>query len=101
MRIRPIGERVVLKPLKGEERTKSGVYLPSKEDKKQGIVEQSGTTKEGKELPLNKGDVVIYGGYSHEEIEVKGEKFLIVDFKDILAKIEESTGGSYGETNNL
>ena len=89
MRIIPIGERVILKPLKAEEKTKSGIYLPKgTEEKKQGIIEAVGTSKDGHYLGLNKGDKVIYGGYSSEEVELNGEKFLIIEFKDIVAKLE-------------
>ncbi|MFH1425224.1 MAG: co-chaperone GroES [archaeon] len=89
MRIKPIGERVILKQTESkEERTASGIYLPKSEDKKEGIVEEVGTLKDGSLIPLMKGDKVIYGGYSSEEIEVEGQKFLIVEFKDIVAKIE-------------
>ncbi len=88
MKIKPIGERVVLKPVKGEEKTKSGIYLPKSDDKKQGVVEEVGSFNDGRALPLKTGDRVIYGGYSHEEFEIDGEKFLIVDFKDIAARLE-------------
>jgi len=91
MRLRPIGERVILKPVQAEEKTKSGIYLPKSEDKKEGIVVEAGLLKDGSLIPLQKGDKVIYGGYSNEDFELNGEKFLIVEYKDILAKIE---GGS-------
>lgn len=89
MNIQPIGERVLIKPLKEEERTQGGIYLPesAKEEKKEGEVIALGTFKDGKELPLKKGDRVVYGGYNADEITIKGEKFKIVEFKDILAKI--------------
>ena len=48
-----------------------------------------GTFEDGKELPLKKGDHVLYGGYQSDEIEIDGEKHLFVDFKDILAVVEE------------
>lgn len=90
MKLIPIGERIVLKPVKVEEKTKSGIYLPKDtEEKKQGIVESVGTFKDGKPLSLKKGDRVIYSGYSSEEIELDGEKYLIIEFKDIAAKLEE------------
>lgn len=90
MALKPIGERVLLKPLKYEEKTKSGIYLPKEasKDKKEGEVVEVGTDKEGRALPLNKGDKVFYGGYSSEEFEMNGETFLIIEFKDILARIE-------------
>lgn len=89
MKLTPIGERIILKPVKPEEKTKSGLYLPpGTEEKKQGIVQEVGTLKDGSRMPLHQGDRVIYGGYSQEEIEISGDKFLIVEFKDIIAKIE-------------
>lgn len=91
MKIYPIGERVLIKIEKSkEEVTKSGIYLPkSDEEKKQGIVVEVGTNKDGKPLPLNKGDKVLYSGYSHEDIEIDNEKYVIVEFKDIVAKLED------------
>lgn len=91
MKIKPIGERVLIRIEKSkEEKTKSGIYLPkSEEEKKQGIVEEVGTDKNGKQLPLNKGDKVLYSGYSHEDIEIEDRKYVIVEFKDIVAKLEE------------
>ena len=91
MIIKPIGERVLLKHQKKEEVTKGGIYIPesAQQDKKEGIVITAGTFEDGKELPLKKGDRVIYGGYQADEIEVEGEKYIFVDFKDILATIAD------------
>ena len=89
MKIKPIGERVVLKPIMAEERTRSGIYLPKQEDKKEGIIESVGAFKDGKELPLKNGDHVMYSGYSNEEFEINGEKFIIIEFKDVVAKLEQ------------
>ncbi len=89
MRLIPIGERIILKPVEGEEKTKSGLYLPKSDDKKQGLVVEVGNMKDGSLIPLKKGDKVIYGGYSSEEYEVNGEKLLIIEYKDVLARLEE------------
>ncbi|RMF55831.1 co-chaperone GroES [Candidatus Woesearchaeota archaeon] len=90
MSIKPIGERVLIKPFKQEEKTKGGIYIPdsAKEEKKEAEVIAVGSFKDGKELPLKKGDKIIYGGYSSDEITINDEKHLIIDFKDVLAKIE-------------
>ena len=89
MKIIPICERIVLKPIKTEEKTKSGLYLPKgTEEKKQGLVEEVGQDKAGRPLLLKKGDRILYGGYSSEEIELNGEKYLIIEFKDVVAKLE-------------
>ena len=89
MNVQPLGERVLIKPVSKEERTKGGIYIPdtTKEERKEGTVIAVGTFKEGKELPLKKGDRVIYGGYSTEEIEIDKEKYVFVEFKDVLAKV--------------
>ncbi len=89
MQIKPLGKRVLIKPVKEEERTSGGIYIPetAKEKKKQGIVQELGSIDE-KELPLKKGDTILYTGYSSEELEINGEKYLIIDSKDIIAKIE-------------
>ena len=90
MKITPIGERVLLKKVKHEERTASGIYIPesASEGKKQGEVVAVGTDKDGKPLPLKKGDKVLYGGYSHEDVEMHDEAYVVVEYKDIVAKIE-------------
>ena len=89
MHIKPLGKRVLIKPVKEEERTSGGIYIPenAKEKKKQGIVMELGNIEE-KELPIKKGDTVLYTGYSSEEMEINGEKYLILESKDIIAKIE-------------
>jgi chaperonin GroES len=90
MKLTPIGERVVLRPVKAEERTQSGIYLPKDtQEKKQGIIEEVGTLKDGSRIPLHQGDKVLYSGYSSEEFEHTNNKFLVIDYKDIIAKIEE------------
>ena len=90
MNIKPLGERVLIKQKKKEERTKGGLYIPesAKEEKKEGTVVAAGTFKDGKDLPLKAGDRIIYGGYSSDEVEIDGEKMLFVDYKDVLAKVE-------------
>jgi len=89
MHIKPLGKRVLIKPVKEEERTSGGLYIPetAKEKKKQGIVVELGNIEET-ELPIKKGDTVLYTGYSSEEMEINGEKYLILESKDIIAKIE-------------
>lgn len=91
MNITPIGERVLIKPLEEAEKTKGGIFIPesAKESKKEGEVVAVGTSKDDKGLPLKKGDKILYGGYSSDEFEIDGEKFIILEFKDVLAKIGE------------
>lgn len=90
MSIVPIGERVLIKPVQTEEKTRSGIYIPetAQEKKKEGTVVSLGTRDDGTTLPLKPGDHVIYGGYSADKFEVDSECFVFVPFKDVLAKIE-------------
>jgi chaperonin GroES len=91
MILRPIGERVLLKHQKKEKVTKGGIYIPesARQEKKAGLVIAVGTFENGKELPLKKNDHVIYGGYQSDEIEIDDEKYLFINFKDILATVAE------------
>ena len=91
MKIKPLGERILVKPVKKEEKTASGIYIPeeAREEKKEAIVEEVGMLKEGKEIPLKKGDHILYGGYSSDEFQFNNEKHLIIEFKDVLARLEE------------
>ncbi|MBI3334154.1 co-chaperone GroES [Candidatus Pacearchaeota archaeon] len=88
MNIIPLGERVLIKQLKqAEEKTKSGLILPKgSQEKKEGIIVACGE-KDGKPLPLAVGDHILYTGFSSEEFELNGEKHLILDYKDIVAKV--------------
>ncbi|MFP4523907.1 MAG: co-chaperone GroES [Candidatus Woesearchaeota archaeon] len=90
MAIRPLGERVLLKQPRTKEKTEGGIYIPesAKKERKEGEVVAVGQREDGKDLPLKPGDKVLYGGYSSEEVEIEGEKHVLVDFKDILAKID-------------
>jgi chaperonin GroES len=90
MSITPIGPRVLIKPFKQEEKTRGGIYIPesAKEKKKQGDVIAVGTFEDGKDLPLKAGDKVLYGGYSQEEVELDKEDYVIVEFKNIIAKFD-------------
>jgi len=89
MEIVPIGERVLVKPIQGEERTKSGIYIPetAREQKKQGTVVSVGSRDDGTSLPLKPGDHILYGGYSAETFEIDRETYVFVPFKDIVARI--------------
>ncbi|MCL7415864.1 MAG: co-chaperone GroES [ANME-2 cluster archaeon] len=90
MKIVPLGKRVLIQPIKEEEKTASGIYIPetAKEKKKQGIVVETSTSMDEKECPIKKGDIILYSGYSFEEMDIDGEKYIVLDQKDIIAKIE-------------
>jgi len=93
-KVQPLGDRVLLKPLEAEEKTKGGIILPdtAKEKPQEGEIVSigSGRTEDGKkvELEVKIGDKVLYGKYSGTEIKVDGEDYLIVKEEDILAIIK-------------
>jgi chaperonin GroES len=92
-KLQPLADRVLVKPMEKEERTKSGIYLPdtAKEKPQEGEVLAVGPgkmTDDGKRvLPdLKVGDRVIYAKYGGTEIKVEGEDLIILRESDILAK---------------
>ena len=90
MNIKPIGERILIKPVIEEEKTAGGIYIPetAKEKKKQGIVVELGTVKNEDKFPVKIGDLVLYAGYSSEEFEIDGEEYIVLNCKDVIAKLE-------------
>jgi chaperonin GroES len=96
MNIQPLGDRVVIKPLEAENKTKGGIVLPdtAKEKPQEGKVVAVGKGKimeNGSVVPLEvkAGDKVLYGKYSGNEITTKeGEELLIMREEDILAIIK-------------
>ena len=96
MKIQPLGDRVIVKPLEAEEKTKGGIVIPdtAKERPQEGEIIAVGPGKrEGdKVIPLEVkvGDKVLYGKYSGTEIrDNEGQEYLILREEDILAKVEK------------
>ncbi len=93
--IKPIGDRVVVKPEAAEEKTSSGLYIPdtAKEKPQRGKVlfVGPGNVENGKrvEPTVKAGDAVLYGKYAGTEITLDGEEVLIMRESDILGVIEE------------
>lgn len=96
MKIKPLGDRVLLKPLEAKEKTKGGIVLPdtAKEKPQEGKVIAIGRGKlsdDGKiqALEVKAGDKVLYGKYAGTEIKVDDEEHLVVKEEDILAIISD------------
>jgi len=92
MKIKPLGDRVVIQAAESKEQTRGGIVLPdtAKEKPQEGKVVAVGTgkkTDDGKLVPLSVkvGDIVLYGKYSGTEITVDEKEYLIVREEDILA----------------
>ena len=95
-KLRPLGDRVVIKPTAREEMTKSGIVLPdtAKEKPQEGEILAVGPGRildDGKREPMDVkvGEKVLYGKYAGTEFKVDGEDLLIVSQKDILAIVED------------
>ena len=90
MKLVPLGDRVVLKPLAAEETTKSGIILPgqNKEKPQQAEVVAVGPGTDEVKMEVKKGDQVIYSKYSGNEVKIDDEDYIIVKQNDILAIIK-------------
>ncbi len=96
MNLKPLGDRVIVKPMEAEEKTKGGIILPdtAKEKPIEGTVVATGPGKvsdDGKaiKMEVKVGDKVLYGKYSGTEVNVEGEEYLIMRESDIFAIIEK------------
>jgi chaperonin GroES len=93
IKIRPLDDRVVVEPFEAEERTRGGIVLPdtAREKPQQGKVIAAGPGKlleksgERGQMSLKVGDVVFYGKYTGTEIELEGDKYVILRESDVLA----------------
>jgi len=94
-KLEPMGDRVVIKAIENEERTKTGIYIPdtAKERPQEGKVIAVGpgrVTDEGKRIPMEvkEGDTVVYSKFAGTEYTEDNEELLILTERDILAKIK-------------
>ncbi|MCR5298320.1 MAG: co-chaperone GroES [Paludibacteraceae bacterium] len=87
MNIKPLADRVLVKPAQAEEKTASGIIIPdsAKEKPLKGEVLAVGNGTKDEEMVLKAGDQILYGKYSGTEIEIDGEKYLIMRQSDVLA----------------
>lgn len=87
LNIKPLADRVVIKPVAAEEKTVSGIIIPdnAKEKPLRGEVLAAGNGTKDEEMVLKVGDMVLYGKYAGTEIELDGEKYLIMRQQDVLA----------------
>ena len=94
-KLKPLGDRLVVKPIEQEETTASGLVLPetAKEKPQKGKIVSVGPGErddEGKRIPMDVkvGDTVLYAKYAGTEIKVEGKKLLILKESDVLAIVE-------------
>lgn len=89
MKIRPIGERVLVKPVKVEEKTASGIILPGAGEKERPNIAEIIAVGKGEKLEdIKVGERVVYSKFSGTEIKDGEEKYIILNIEDVLAVIE-------------
>ena len=94
-KIKPLGDRILIKRLEAEEKTAGGIVLPdtAKEKPKQGKVVTLGEgreTKSGEVVPfqVKKGNIVLFGSFAGTEVTIDGEEYLLISEDEILAIIK-------------
>ena len=96
MKIRPLHDRILVKRLDAEQKTKGGIIIPdsAKEKPQQGKVVAVGAgkpDKDGKKVALDvqAGDTILFGKYSGQEIKIDGNEYLIMREDEVLAVLEK------------
>ncbi len=96
LKIRPLGDRLVVEPLEAVEKTKGGIILPdtAKEKPQEGKVVAVGkgkTDENGKLIPMEVkiGDKILYGKYAGTEVTIDGVEYMILREEDVLAIVDE------------
>ena len=86
MNIKPLADRVLVKPAQAEEKV-GGIIIPdtAKEKPQHGTIVAAGNGTKDEEMILKEGDEILYGKYSGTELEVEGTKYLIMRQSDVLA----------------
>jgi len=89
VKLQPLDDRVLVKPLKADEKTQGGIILPdtAKEKPQEGKVIAVGTDEELQKV-VKEGDIVLYAKFGGQEIKVDGEDHLILSRSDILALVK-------------
>ena len=97
MNIRPIGNRLLVKPIKEEEVTASGIVLPDtvdKEKKAEGEIVALGNGEKLIKLNLSVGQKVLFKKWGGEDVKFGAEEYKILDHEDVMAVIESNDGNS-------
>ncbi|MFW5741862.1 MAG: co-chaperone GroES [Spirochaetota bacterium] len=88
MKVKPIGERVLLSIEEGEEKTASGLFIPqtAQEKTQTGVVVEVGDDEDA--IKVKKNDRVMYDKYAGTQVEIDGKEHLIINMSDIIAVID-------------
>jgi chaperonin GroES len=87
--IKPLGDRVLVEPQEAEVKTAGGIIIPdsAKEKPQKGVVIAVGSGTKDVEMEVKVGDIVLYGKYSGNELQLNDKEYLIMRQSDILAVI--------------
>lgn len=87
MNVKPLADRVIIRPAQAEEVTAAGIIIPdsAKEKPLKGIVIAVGPGTKDEVMELKEGDTVLYGKYAGTELEIEGDKVLIMRQSEVLA----------------
>ncbi len=88
MKLKPLGERALVKVVEREETTPSGIVLPDTAKEKPQTAEVV-AVGEADEVKVNQGDIIVFAKYSGTEITLDGEDYMILDADDILGVVED------------
>lgn len=88
MKIRPLLDRVLLKPTEAEEKTAGGIYIPATAQEKTQEAKVVAVGDDKEKIKVSVGDTVIYDKYAGTQIKINSEEHLIVKASDIIAVIE-------------
>ncbi|MCC7244527.1 MAG: co-chaperone GroES [Saprospiraceae bacterium] len=88
--MKPIADRVIIKPAPADEKTKGGIIIPdtAKEKPQRGEVIAVGPGKDGNMMTVSAGDIVLYGKYAGQEINYEGQDYLIMREEEILVILD-------------
>lgn len=89
IKLKPLGDRVIIEPQEAEDKTASGIIIPdsAKEKPQKGTVVAVGPGKKDEKIELKVGDVVLYGKYSGTELNFNNKDYLIMKQEDVLVII--------------
>ncbi len=86
MNVKPLEDRIIVKPLEAEQKTAGGIIIPdsAKEKPLQGTIVAVGKAKKDEEMEVAVGNTVLYGKYAGTEITIEGDSYLLLSQSDIL-----------------
>jgi len=90
MKVKPLGDRVLVKLEKNEAKTAGGIIIPdtAQEKTQQGLVVETGPGTEKEKITVKNGDRIMYDKYAGTQIKIDGEEHLILKMADIIAVVE-------------